>query len=218
MAPGISIIPPLARRSNGSFSVDTAFSTFPASSPTPTIENLLAPRAGCTDSVVIEISTTVTIDHFRRYYDGPIDSFSPSYVALGDGSLVNPPLLDDIKAASVKLAVLSGLFIFFLINTFTATRYLYRGLVKNKILFYLLLFSQTFGLVAMTSMIVPFFDPSANCIVLVLQLRFPPQKAETHLELQSLLEHWSYRHTPCWYVLFYGAHNITVILTLCIFR
>ncbi|TCD66368.1 hypothetical protein EIP91_001417 [Steccherinum ochraceum] len=163
MAPGISIIPPIWQ-SNGSFPV-VAGSFLPPSilQQARATEVLLAQRSECTDSVVIELTTTVTINHFRRYYDGPIDTFTPEYVALSDGSLVNPPLLDDIKAASLKFAVLAGLFVFFVLNTFTATRYLYRGQVKNKMLFYLLLFSQTFGVAAMVTMIVPFLSPSANC-------------------------------------------------------
>ncbi|KAH8100620.1 hypothetical protein BXZ70DRAFT_938071 [Cristinia sonorae] len=161
---GISIIPSPALQPNATFPV--ADTPIPVSflSPTRTSNFLLASPSKCTDSLVIEISTTVTVSHFRRYYgDIPIDTFTPRYVALEDGSLANPPLLDDIKAASIKLAILSALFTFFLFNTFTAARYIYRGPVKNKTLFYLLLCSQSIGLAAIITMMFPFFETAADC-------------------------------------------------------
>lgn len=136
------------------------------------LEDVLAAQEDCVDSVVIELSTTVTIDHFRKFYDGPIDSFTPSFVALADGSLVNPPLLDDMKASALKLAVTSSLFIFFLNNTLTATFYLYRGSVKNKTLFYLLLSSQVLGLVGVNFLLVPFFYALADCTLYVILTRY----------------------------------------------
>lgn len=150
---------------NTSLPLTAALFLFRSFSATPTPQRPPLGPSTCVDSVVVDLRTTVTINHFHQYYDGPIDTFTPSYVALADGSLVNPPLLDDLKATCVKLAVLSALFMFFLINALTATRYLYRRLVKNKTLFYLLLTSQTFGVIAMIAMLIPFFNTAANCLV-----------------------------------------------------
>lgn len=162
MAPGVPSFSPANTTTAVPLAAALLFRSLPM---TPISQLLPSEPSSCVDSVVIELRTSVTINHFHQYYDVPIDTFTPNYVALADGSLVNPPLLDDIKAASVKLAVLSCLFTFFLINTLTATRYLYQRIVKNKTLFYLLLTSQTFGVIAMISMAVPFFSPTADCLV-----------------------------------------------------
>ncbi|KAI0079570.1 hypothetical protein K474DRAFT_1617326 [Panus rudis PR-1116 ss-1] len=115
--------------------------------------------------VVVDLSTTIEIPDYRRFYQAPIQSFQPTYTALPDGSLVSPPLLSDISRGSGWLLMLTAIATLFLINTLTSARYIRKGHVKNKALFYLLLCSQILGVLGSIPMIVSFFDSSVNCTV-----------------------------------------------------
>lgn len=114
--------------------------------------------------VLVEISTSVLIQNYYSYYDGPIELFKPHYHALADGSLVSFPLTSDIRIAQVIAIVCGALCAFFIINIFTVLRYIRWGKVKNKLLFYILLASQVAGPFGIIPNYVGFFYQSADCL------------------------------------------------------
>lgn len=109
---------------------------------------LLAPRitpspACCEpNEVVIEISTTVLVPDYARYYDTPILTFQPSYLALPDGSLFTVPFMEDLSRSYLSLLVTAMLATLFLRNIIVSFDYLRRAKMKRRMLFYLLLCSQ----------------------------------------------------------------------------
>ena len=112
----------------------------------------------------IDLHTTVIIPDFHRFYSGNISSFRPSYHALADGSLVASPLISDIRSANIQLASTSAIAAFFFLTSWLAARYVRRGKIKRKGLFYALLVSQLLGLGAMVIMLVPYFDQFISCV------------------------------------------------------
>lgn len=86
-----------------------------ASSPTSVFAMEKRARGVITDSVpvpsgtevpnvlVVELSTAITIQHFREYYGvSPADYTQPHYHRLGDGSLIADPLVRDMQAQHVS--------------------------------------------------------------------------------------------------------------------
>jgi hypothetical protein len=109
---------------------------------------LLAPRITpsptCCEpnEVAIEISTTVLVPDYIRFYDTPISEFHPSYSTLPDGSLIAAPFLDDLARSYLSLLVTAMLATLFLRNIIVCFDYLRRAKMKRRVLFYLLLCSQ----------------------------------------------------------------------------
>ncbi|CAL1696081.1 unnamed protein product [Somion occarium] len=153
------IVPSRTRRSSH---VPSVIVTKPAvlldSSPTPNV-------------VIIKLATTIEIPDYNRFYSSAINSFRPTYSALPDGSLVTPPLISDIRTANSWLLVYATIGTFCLLNTITSFRYVRKGQVKNKFLFYLLLCSQILGLAAIIPMIIPYFSQSVSCTAVGLVFR-----------------------------------------------
>ncbi|KII93201.1 hypothetical protein PLICRDRAFT_35385 [Plicaturopsis crispa FD-325 SS-3] len=116
------------------------------------------------NQVDIQLSTTINIPNYTRYYHQPIESFRPTYVALQDGSLVAPPFLVDMRNASIHLAITGAMLLVFARNTVVSAEYIRRAKVKRKTLFYLLFVSQFLGVVSSIPTIVGYFDQSTNCV------------------------------------------------------
>lgn len=121
------------------------------------------PSTSTPDAVLLDLHTTIVIPDYYLYYHAPISSFHPTYHALADGSLVATPFIADMRSANIHLACISAITMFFLVTTLTTAQYIRRGKIKKKGLFWFLLFSQLLGMIAMLSMIVPFFDQFVGC-------------------------------------------------------
>lgn len=109
------------------------------------------------------IHTTVTIRDFNHYYTVPISNFTPSYVALSDGSLVSPVFMPNLIISEFWLVMGGALCMFFFINTYKSFTYCRVVKVKNKSLFYMLLASQAIGLFSSLFFIVADFDSDLDC-------------------------------------------------------
>ncbi|KAK7064394.1 hypothetical protein R3P38DRAFT_2824256 [Favolaschia claudopus] len=133
---------------------------------------LLAPRVTpsptCCEpnEVAIEISTTILIPDYLRFYPGPITQFRPVYSALPDGSLIALPYTHDLAKSHLSLLVAAMLAALFLRNIIVALDYLRRARMKRKVLFYLLLCSQflAFGLAPLLG---SFFSTHLDCTAVV---------------------------------------------------
>jgi hypothetical protein len=113
------------------------------------IDPLLAPRItpapSCCEpnELVIELSTTILVEDFARYYPGAdILTFTPTYLALPDGSLSTVPFMDDLARSYLSLMVTAILVTLFLRNIIVSFDYICRANMKRRMLFYLLLCSQ----------------------------------------------------------------------------
>lgn len=113
--------------------------------------------------LIIRLSTTLTVSDYHRFYDTPTHSFTPTYDALPDGSLLTQPYIADQRYAYSDLIFLSIMTIVFCRNILVAGDYIYRGKVKKKGLFYLLFASQLLAPVALIPLLVVFFHNSLNC-------------------------------------------------------
>lgn len=130
--------------------------------------HLLLPRitpspTDCPNEVVVELTTTLLIPDYSRYYDTPIRQFQPSYTTLLDGSLVTKPFMDDLTNANINLLVTGILTMLFARNLFVSGDYIRRAKVKSKGLFYLLFASQLAASVSLIPIVVSSFVPSTNC-------------------------------------------------------
>lgn len=147
-------------------------------SPTipPSLSHTLQPRATpsptcCTpNQVIIELSTTVVIQDYQRYYSPDINSFSPTYLATDDGSLITPALTDDLWTANLDLLLTAALAMLFLRNIAVAIDYLRRGRNKNKTLLYLLFASQALAPASFIPSLLSFFNQYVSCTLCVWSL------------------------------------------------
>jgi hypothetical protein len=149
---------------------NTLLAAFP---PSPTIPpsqpHRIQPRVTPTptcytpNQVIIELSTTVVIQDFQRFYSSNISSFTPTYFATADGSLITPALTNDLRAASIDLLFTAALAMLFLRNIAVAIDYLRRGKNRNKILLYLLFASQALAPAAFVPLLLSFFNQYVNC-------------------------------------------------------
>ncbi|KAG9314490.1 Sin-like protein conserved region-domain-containing protein [Chiua virens] len=149
-------------------SIPSSFVPTPHPSHLPTHSPPITPRAqpSMSNPVIVNLSTLISISDFPRFYPGSSpDSFQPMYYTLADGSLLAPPLLDDLRINNIFLIITGSLLIIFLRNVFTAAIYLWRGNVKKKALLHVLFFSQLLGPIAIIPIIVAQFNRSANCSV-----------------------------------------------------
>lgn len=114
----------------------------------------------------VQLSTTLTISDFNRYYpEEPSQSFTPTYHALPDGSLVTPPYLSDLQNAYTNIIFLSVLVVVFFRNILVSGDYIRRGKIKKKGLFYLLFTSQLLGPVVLLPQLIAYFHPAVDCTV-----------------------------------------------------
>ncbi|KAJ7169679.1 hypothetical protein C8R46DRAFT_994049 [Mycena filopes] len=148
-----------------------------AASPTwqlashPTVlstSQLLAPRItpapACCEhiQVAIEISTTVLVPDYARFYDTPVSEFHPVYLALPDGSLTTPPFMDDLARSHLSLMVTAMLASLFLRNIIVSFDYFRRATMKRRTLFVLLLCSQLLSL-GLAPLLASYFSSSLDC-------------------------------------------------------
>ncbi|KAF5355980.1 hypothetical protein D9756_003893 [Leucocoprinus leucothites] len=146
-----------------------------APSPTysPTHLNRFQPRTTpsptcCTPTqVIIDLSTTVVIQDFHRYYSSDINSFSPTYFATADGSLITPALTDDLWNANLDLLFTAALAMLFLRNVAVVIDYLRRGRNRNKTILYLLFISQALAPASFVPSLLCFFNQYINCTLVV---------------------------------------------------
>jgi hypothetical protein len=127
-----------------------------------------APSPCCSYSaneVTFRLATTLTIPDYHRYYDSPIESFTPTYYALPDGSLITPAYVSDLRGAYSNIIFLCSLIVIFFRNILVSGGYIWRGKVKKKGLFYLLFASQILGPVALLPLIIAYLHDSIDCTV-----------------------------------------------------
>ncbi|KAH7915378.1 hypothetical protein BJ138DRAFT_1055011 [Hygrophoropsis aurantiaca] len=143
----------------------------PAYSPSINVHYpVITPRAvePQPNEVVIELSTSVSIPDYNKYYPNtPIDSFVPVYFALDDGSLVAPPFIHDVQLSYSSLIVGVVILMIFLRNIIVSAGYIWRGNIKKKGLLYTLFLSQIFGPSALIPMVVVQFHRSMQCSVVI---------------------------------------------------
>ncbi|KAK0456204.1 hypothetical protein EV421DRAFT_1750978 [Armillaria borealis] len=155
-------------------SVSSRHEFVPAPTPPPSDSHVLLPRVTAASSccspneVVIALTTTLIIPDYARYYDAPIAQFIPSYQALGDGSLVSQPLMDDLRLGFVGTLVAGMLIALFTRNLFVSGDYMRRAKVKSKILFYTLFVSQLLGAFTLIPSIISEFDSAFDCTLSVI--------------------------------------------------
>ncbi|KAF9452631.1 hypothetical protein P691DRAFT_803749 [Macrolepiota fuliginosa MF-IS2] len=152
--------------------VDTLPPTATTGPASPTMHHL-QPRATppptcCSpNQVIIELSTTVVIKDYQRFYSADINSFSPTYFTTDDGSLITPALTADLWNSNINLLLTAALAVLFLRNIAVAMDYLRRGKMKNKTLFYLLLTSQALAPASAIPSLFSFFNQYINCTVVI---------------------------------------------------
>ncbi|KAJ6627130.1 hypothetical protein B0H10DRAFT_1995557 [Mycena sp. CBHHK59/15] len=137
------------------------------------ISHQLAPRVtppatyGEPNEVVIDLTTTLLIPDYARFYDAPILAFQPAYVALPDGSLATTTFMDDLARSYLSLLVTGMLATLFLRNILVSFDYIRRGKMKRKTLFYLLLCSQLLAL-GLVPLLTSYFSQRLNCTMVML--------------------------------------------------
>lgn len=136
--------------------------TYRASSPATTTT---ASPSCCSGSneVLVQLSTTLTITDYQRYYNSTTQSFIPTYHALPDGSLLTLPYLSDLRETYCVLIYCSILTVVFFRNIIVSGGYIRRGKIKKKGLFYLLFASQLLGPVVLLPLLIVHFTEYVNC-------------------------------------------------------
>ncbi|KAJ7102135.1 hypothetical protein B0H15DRAFT_813313 [Mycena belliarum] len=129
---------------------------------------LIAPRItqspSCCEQneLLIEISTTLLVPDYARYYNTPILAFQPNYLALPDGSLATAALLNDLTRSYLSLMVTAMLVTVFLRNIIVSFDYIRRANMKRKTLFFLLLSSQLLS-IGLVPLLVSYFSSHLDC-------------------------------------------------------
>jgi hypothetical protein len=127
--------------------------------PSPVLSNVqLEPN-----QVVVQLTTSLVIPNYARFYDTPIQQFQPTYFSLDDGSVITKAFMDDLANANRNLLFTGILTMLFARNLFVSGDYIRRAKVKRKILFYVLFVSQLLACVSLVPSIVSEFDLSTNC-------------------------------------------------------
>ncbi|KAG1755138.1 uncharacterized protein EDB91DRAFT_1342835 [Suillus paluster] len=130
----------------------------PSSSyPTP------APSTVQPQVLVLQLNTYVIIPDFPRFYTTPAESFQPAYYAFSDGSLVAPPLYDDLCATYLSLIIMASLFTVFARNVSLSAAFLWTAKVRKKSLLYTLFFTQLLGPPALLPLLIAQFHTAINC-------------------------------------------------------
>uniref|UniRef100_A0A8H8CQM9 Uncharacterized protein n=1 Tax=Psilocybe cubensis TaxID=181762 RepID=A0A8H8CQM9_PSICU len=134
----------------------------PRITPTPT--STCPPNA-----LVVQLSTTLLIPDYSRFFAPTnIETFSPSYTALADGSLLTPPFNRDITDSNLSLLVTGALAIIFARNIIVSGDYVRRGKVKKRFLFYVLFLSQILSPIAFIPVILSYFSQSLHCTAVII--------------------------------------------------
>ncbi|THH20841.1 hypothetical protein EW146_g609 [Bondarzewia mesenterica] len=135
--------------------------------PTPP-PDLRALQTCCEPNIaVVELTTTVTISDYHRFYQTPIQDFRPTYFQLADGSLLATPFKDDLRLTYASSVILGIYLLLFLRNIIVSFGFIRRMKVKNKDLLHMLLASQLLAPAAWTPMIAALFDDRLNCTTIV---------------------------------------------------
>ncbi|KZT74743.1 hypothetical protein DAEQUDRAFT_719917 [Daedalea quercina L-15889] len=124
--------------------------------PAPTAPASAAP-------VVINLNAQVTLLHDDDFYDAPLPSFRPVYYATRDGSLLSQDYLDEMTVSKAPVFVMGAVCLFFLRNSRKSLLFLRRAKVKDRTLFYLLVFSQFLGLAGSIVGSVGLLDMRVSC-------------------------------------------------------
>ncbi|KAJ7655028.1 hypothetical protein DFH06DRAFT_1201382 [Mycena polygramma] len=134
----------------------------------PLLAPRITPSPTCCEpiEVAIEISTTVLVPDYARFYDTPISEFQPAYLALPDGSLTTSAFADDLARSYLSLLVTAILATVFLRNIFVSFDYLRRAKMKRRVLFYLLLCSQLLSM-GLAPLLVSYFSLRLNCTAIM---------------------------------------------------
>ncbi|KAF5375066.1 hypothetical protein D9758_000137 [Tetrapyrgos nigripes] len=142
---------------------------YPTPSPTLSTYTLTPiPTPCCQNQVVVQLQTAILIPDYSRYYKGPILSFRPSYIPLGDGSLVTPVFVADLEHSYALLFLFGFLAMLYTLNVFRAGSYLRRTRARYKLLFRMLFVSQLLAFAAIQPMMISYFTDSINCTFAVL--------------------------------------------------
>ncbi|KAJ7597174.1 hypothetical protein C8J56DRAFT_919412 [Mycena floridula] len=132
------------------------------------ISNLLlnSSPSTCMNQVVVQLSTSVLIPDYHRFYDTPVNDFQgPTYIPLADGSLITSVLVSDLRSAKLTLLVTGVLTMLFARNIFVSGDYLRRAKLKKKTLFRVLFVSQLLAVVAFIPDIMSEFNAFVDCKV-----------------------------------------------------
>lgn len=113
--------------------------------------------------VVVQLTTTLVIPDYNRYYNTPIHEFQPVYSTLGDGSLITQPFTDDLLQSNVNIFLMGILAMLFLRNVFVSGDYIRRAKLKKKGLFYLLFNSQMLAFPALIPVVASHFNRTIDC-------------------------------------------------------
>ncbi|KAG0709010.1 hypothetical protein DFH29DRAFT_1036413 [Suillus ampliporus] len=123
---------------------------------------------GTPQLVVLELNTLVTISDFPRFYHtAPVASFQPSYHTIGDGSLIAPPLYDDLCATYLSLIMVAALLSVFARNISVSAAFIWSDKVRKKSLLYTVFFSQLLGPPALLPLLIAQFHPNIDCKVIM---------------------------------------------------
>lgn len=136
------------------------------------VSDVLLPRVTsdptcCPNQVLVQLTTTLFIPNYSRFYSTPINDFNPDYFPLADGSLITKPFIDDLFGSNVSLLVLGILTMLFARNIFVSGDYLRRATIKDNSLFKVLFASQLLALIAFIPVIISQFSQFPNCTVSV---------------------------------------------------
>ncbi|KAI0051757.1 hypothetical protein FA95DRAFT_202520 [Auriscalpium vulgare] len=115
------------------------------------------------DIVVIELRTSLTIFNYHAFYDTPIHDFRPTFVALPDGSLLAPPMNEDLQLARASLLMIGAYLLLASRNIIVSFGYIHRVKVKRKEIFYILFASQAIAPTPWISLLYAFFNTAVNC-------------------------------------------------------
>ncbi|KAF7320250.1 hypothetical protein MKEN_00809600 [Mycena kentingensis (nom. inval.)] len=145
-----------------------------AATPTLLSTRDLQPRitpspAGPVEQVVVELTTTVLIPDYARFYSSPLEQFEPSYINLPDGSLASDAFIEDLRRSYTSLLVVALLASVFLRNLVVCVDYFHRlprANMKRRLLFFMLLASQVLSL-GLAPFIASYFNSSLDCTAVV---------------------------------------------------
>lgn len=128
---------------------------------TRTVQQQATPTANVQ---LLALTTTLVISN---YPSGAPQPLAVEYFPFSDGSLITSQFITDFVSDKFRLVVLGLLLMLFCSNSATSFSYLRRVKLKSKALFYYLLGSQLCGIVAVVSLLSPFFILPASCRVYV---------------------------------------------------
>ncbi|KAG1826093.1 uncharacterized protein BJ212DRAFT_1318021 [Suillus subaureus] len=85
------------------------------------------------------------------------------YHLLGDGSVVAPPLFNDLSTTYLALIIMASIFTIFARNIILSAAFLWSGRVRKKSLLYTLFLSQLLAPVSILPLLIAQFNPNFDC-------------------------------------------------------